>query len=94
MSRKELNEEQASQIFDILKEICGANDYWRNNFIQEMCADCTEYRFSGSLGGGGKLRNNSNGIYVDCYQEDLNPERQQTIETVNVKLKEWEARLT
>jgi hypothetical protein len=48
-----------------------------------------EYRFSGSLGFGGKLHYNGfRGAYVTCYPEDLTDERQATIDKVNEQLAE------
>lgn len=77
---------QANELYNILVETCEAQEHWRQSFIQAMQEGCREYRIGGSLGFGGKLRNN-NGIYVDCYPEDLTPERQAIIAKANHQLK-------
>jgi len=48
----------------------------------------TEYRFQGTLGFGGKFRDNANRLapYVDCYSEDRTPPRSAIIEAVNAEL--------
>jgi hypothetical protein len=83
---KTLTAQQADNIYTILVNVCGANPTHRNNFIQIVTDDCREYRFSGLLGFGGKLRNNESGVYVDCYPEDMNAERAAIIQQANKEL--------
>ena len=85
---EQITEKQANDIYNILMEECGATEYWRDNFVISEVEGCQEYRFQGTLGFGGKFRNNGNGVYVDCYPEDMTPEREKTIESVNARLRE------
>lgn len=75
-----------NEIYNILVAECGATEYWREDFIRCMNEGCREYRFQGNLGFGGKLYKNSNRLYVGCYLEDCNPERDAQIENTNKKL--------
>lgn len=45
---------------------------------------CEEYRFQGLLGFGGKYRSKTN--TVDCYPEDMTPERAEIIARTNAAL--------
>ena len=80
-------EDMANRAFDILVEHAGAPENWRGSFIHGW--GTPEFRFIGMLGFGGKFWVNqsdsyNNGKpYVNCYPEDLTPERGQTIENVN-----------
>lgn len=78
-----------NRLYDILIAECDATEYWRQNFVGSMSDGCREYRFGGSLGFGGKLRNNSNGVYVDCYQENITPEREKDMKAANIKIEKW-----
>ena len=83
-----LNEERANKIYDLLVSIGGAVERDREYFIHTFCKDetgCTEWRFIGYLGFGGKYRNPSN--KVTCYSEDENPKRLDIIAKLNEKLK-------
>lgn len=73
-------------VYDILCEECGADNYWRYNFISAMSDGCREYRFCGSLGFGGKLWNNNEKIYVNYYSEDRSDERDKTGAKANERL--------
>lgn len=84
---KKLTEDQAFCIYDILMATCGAMDHWRENFVYHMTRDCQEFRFGGDLGSGGKLYNNSNGVYVAYYTEDTTPEREAMQTLANQRLK-------
>ena len=96
MSHREINEEQARAILQILKEECGyrADPYDGEGFVRAIRTDtgehvCREYRFIGAIGSGGKFRNNGNNEctpYVDCYQESKTPERMEMIEKANLRL--------
>jgi hypothetical protein len=77
-----------NKVYDILVEECGADEYWRENFVYSMNNDCKEYRFQGDLGFGGKMRNNCNGMYVDCYPNDETPARKAQIAAANKRIKE------
>jgi len=72
---QQFTEQQANEIFDMLVKECGSNESLRENFVYSILDGCREYRFGGDLGFGGKFRNNGNGVYVDCYQENANSER-------------------
>lgn len=73
----DLSEEQIDEIYQILVDHAGAHggELERLDFLLSMQEGCTEYRFIGKLGFGGKLRRNSSGLYVDCYAEDETQER-------------------
>ena len=83
------SKDQSNLLFDQLRFFCGASEKQRDNFVYlfSKAAPPTEYRFNGSLGYGGKFRNNNNGVYVDCYQEDETPERLSDIEKCNEQIK-------
>ncbi len=79
-----MTNEKASKVYDLLVSIGGANELDRNSFIyhhSESKEGCSEWRFSGKLGFGGKYRS----IYntVDCYREDETPERLKIIAELN-----------
>lgn len=76
-------------VYALLVEHCGANPDQREDFVRAMEGDCTEYRFIGSLGFGGKLyhsRYNRPPLRVSCYPEDENPARITSIERANAAL--------
>ena len=77
------------KVYEILIKDCGANQEQRLNFLAYMTnSDLPlEWRFIGKLGFGGKLYKQGKKMYVSCYPEDLNPERQEIINSVNEKLK-------
>lgn len=81
--------EAAGKIWDILVECAGAYDSKRerDSFIHYQLKGCTEYRFGGKLGFGGKFWNNASMWYVNCYKEDLTPELEKIIEDTNTRLK-------
>jgi len=80
-----MTEERANKIYDILVKY-GANEYMRRSFINaHTCPDvCTEWRFMGELGFGGKYRSERN--TVDCYREDETKERLKLIKKINKEL--------
>jgi len=94
MNRK-LTIEQAEKIWDAIVEHAGANDhfYAKSEFVHAVARSaehCSEWRFVGSLGFGGKFRNNGNNDntpHVDCYPEDETPERRAVIENTNAAIK-------
>lgn len=82
-----------SSIYDILIRCCGASEaeYDREAFVNlaERYSErrVLEYRFMGSLGGGGKVwLYNSDKPYVSCYQEDETPARRQAMTKANEEL--------
>lgn len=84
------DEEILGKMYDILVQHAGAREdsYDRNSFVQ--CAINWDYRFSfeyrfmGSLGGGGKIwLPLHRDPYVSCYQENETPDRKEAIEKTN-----------
>ena len=73
----------ANWIFQLLIEECDAREDQIGYCVRAMGEDCTEYRFQGNLGFGGKFYNSGGKWYVTCYLEDLTPERELIIKTVN-----------
>ena len=80
--------DKANKVYDILVNIGGADEKMRDSFLYYHTeeSDCTEWRFCGKLGFGGKYRSEYNS--VDCYQEDETKERLKIIEEINNKLKD------
>jgi len=80
--------DQSNKVFDVLKEYAGAHESMRNDFVWNHTSPnkCSEYRFQGKLGFGGKYRSERN--TVDCYREDETPERLEIIRVTNKKLSE------
>lgn len=87
---------QANAAYNILEKHAGMRNtpHSRESFIIGVAISrhpTNEYRFMGSLGLGGKFRNNGNHDntpYVDCYREDETPERLKAIEATNAALAE------
>ena len=75
-------------VYSILVRFAGARESsMRQDFVfhhARSTVPCTEFRFIGSLGHGGKYRSRTN--TVDCYTEDENPERLRMIEETNQAL--------
>ena len=74
-------------VYDILVKIGGASESMRGSFIQNHLDTeypCTEWRFCGHLGYGGKYRSKTN--TVDCYSEDETPKRLAIIREINTAL--------
>jgi hypothetical protein len=79
-----MTKEKAGKVYDLLVSIGGAYEPDRDNFIYhhtESKEGCSEWRFSGKLGFGGKYRSGYNG--VDCYREDETPERIKLMNELN-----------
>jgi len=80
----------ANEAFDILVRHCGAPESLRRGFLQCECDattnGCSEYRFGGGLGSGGKFWNNDGRLYVTAYPEDCCPDRQRMIDGANAAL--------
>lgn len=81
-------------IFDVLEDICRANKNDRDVFVfnhqsQNIRSFPSEYRFGGNLGSGGKFYISDrmhDRWYVDCWKEDLTPEREKVIRIANEHL--------
>ena len=75
-------------VWDVLIELAGATEYWRENFVHSATQNSTdlEYRFQGTLGFGGKVRTDGFRWWVDCYPEDETPERLAVIAAVNARI--------
>jgi len=93
---RQITPEQANAAYDILVKHAGASgiDWHRQGFVHAVSitkTPTTEYRFQGSLGFGGKFRNNGNNgdvPHVDCYREDETPKRRAVILATNALLAE------
>ncbi len=94
-----LTEAEAAAIWRVLVDHAGASDHPFDGeaFIQLQTANVEpEWGFGGLLGFGGKFRRNRVWIggtrteswTVDCYREDLTPERQAVIDKTNEALAE------
>lgn len=71
-------------VYAALVSIGGASESMRGSFIQNHTDaeyPCTEWRFCGHLGYGGKYRSRTN--RVDCYSEDETPKRLAIIGELN-----------
>jgi hypothetical protein len=79
-----MNHTTANLIYDILVKECGAFEEEREHFIiHQTTTEIREWRFCGKLGFGGKFWNADDRLYVNCYNEDLTPERSKMIEQAN-----------
>lgn len=76
-------------VWFILAETCGApnTDLARYSFVKTMQDGCSEYRFQGALGFGGKIYNSFNRLYVDCYIDDATEERKFRMKCANDALR-------
>jgi len=73
-------------IYDVLVKYAGAEERGREDFIHAHRYDiCTEYRFIGALGFGGKYYSEKS--RVSCYSEHETPERREMIQKTNEALK-------
>lgn len=98
MRFREITEKQATEVLAILIEECGYCPGRRDGdaFIRHIVAPqpdgspvCHEFRFMGSLGFGGKFRNNGNNMntpHVDCYPEHKTENRKSMIADANKRL--------
>lgn len=86
LQHKTLNVDQARAVYQVLVDECGAQKNDPFGFIAEFTSadPCTEWRFQGSLGFGGKFRYPC--LSVDCYAEDETPQRLKSIEDANRRL--------
>lgn len=82
-----MTNEFATKVYELLVSIGGASAEDVDNFVYhhtEAKDECTEWRFCGKLGFGGKYRSLTN--TVDCYSEDATVERIQLMEQLNREL--------
>lgn len=82
----------ADEVWDILVAECGAWEDMRDSYrlyVRLHRRWPSEWRFIGALGFGGKVRWDSHNdrMYVDCYPEDRNDERDAMIARANEALK-------
>jgi hypothetical protein len=83
-----VTEAEASAVYDVLVRECGANEWSRTDFVYEFVSpgcDCTEWRFQGELGFGGKFYPRE--MRVSCYPEDETPKRRTMVERANAALR-------
>jgi hypothetical protein len=79
----------AEEVYKILVEECGAPPRQYDDFgFAYHWPDCGEWRFQGNQGFGGKVYAGyrDTPAYVQCYQEDDNPERKAARERANARL--------
>jgi hypothetical protein len=82
-------EKYAVRIWDLLVERLDAQAGEQDAFVWTQSRGCTEYRFGGKLGFGGKFWHNGGRWYVDAYREDkilFDPSLLATIDLVNQEL--------
>lgn len=86
-NRRLVSSDWFSSVYDVLVTLGGANETMRDGFVHnhtDKKSPCTEWRFCGHLGFGGKYRSERN--RVDCYREDETPARAKIITEVNAAL--------
>jgi hypothetical protein len=79
-----MNKITANRIYDVLVSVCGASEFEREAFVQQYIpGPCSEWRFQGHLGFGGKIYDDGTHMRphfprfrVRCYPEDRTPERE------------------
>lgn len=82
---KTMTEEKANKVYDILISLGNAREDDRDSFVyNHITSGCSEWRFCGNLGFGGKYRASLN--TVDCYPEDLTKERIIIIDKIDTEL--------
>lgn len=81
-----MTEDQANAVYDVLVEHADAHPDGREEFVFHLSGGCTEFRFMGSLGFGGKLYVERRGWRVSCYPEDMTPTRAEAIRVTNAAL--------
>ena len=82
-----MTQSKANKVYDLLVSIGGAYEPNRDSFIYHHTENkdgCSEWRFCGKLGFGGKYRSQTN--TVDCYYEDFDKEREAIINQLNEAL--------
>ncbi len=81
----------AARIWHVLVTVCGARDSRYDHYAFVDYLDGAhpfqhEWRFSGSLGFGGKFYNDGFSWRVGCYPEDRTPQRDEAIHRANQEL--------
>lgn len=74
-------------VYSVLVSKAGAPETYRRDFLclhTNPKERCDEWRFCGTLGGGGKYWKEKN--TVTCYSEDSTPDREQIIAATNAAL--------
>lgn len=94
--RQPLTHEAAESIYWILREEVGAPERWHDYFVHSQTTRFVpEFRFSGSLGFGGKFWRNPGFLpdgswgerwYVNYYNEDATEERDAAMQRANERL--------
>lgn len=81
-------EDYYNACYDVLVREVGANPKNRFQFLTNLYHDprITEWRFSGCLGFGGKLRQDRGKLFVTNYPEDQTPEKEAMIQRANEAL--------
>src|ERR1700759_2480711 len=78
--------EEAQAVFNVLRDVAGAGEWQRDEFVTAMLEyQPPEHSFGGSLGAGGKFWNEWN-WYVTAYPEDMeiDPEKLHTVNRTNL----------
>lgn len=85
---KPLALDQAKAVWKILVEHAAATDTEQERFmfLDTQTRGCTEYRFQGALGFGGKFWNSNNRWHVSCYKENETPQTLAIIARTNEEL--------
>ena len=85
---RDLTEEQAGKIYNILVEFAGATPLKRNLFIWSHTEPngSFEYRFCGYLGFGGKFWNQRDALFVSQYYEHSRSETNYIVAKTNLEL--------
>ena len=84
-----MTEEIANRLYDILVDDCAATKSMRDSWVHHQTKPdelCTEWRFGGLLGMGGKFWRNAGRWYVDAYSEDYTPKKNKLIAATNKKI--------
>lgn len=81
-----LTADQAQRVYAVLATLAGAHPSKATDFVYALTSDRPprEFRFSGDLGFGGKLRFPA--LTVDCYPENETPANLGIIAEVNQRL--------
>jgi len=82
-----LTTEFANKVYDILVKFGNALEDERDDFIYHHTETniCTEWRFRGKFGFGGKYRSTWNG--VTAYSESITPDMKKDLDIINLELK-------
>jgi len=72
------------EVWRILVEECGADE--DDLYFVDGAGNFREWRFQGALGFGGKIWHMNGDLYVNCYPEDRNAERDMMVERANARL--------